>query len=197
MAQDEEPNGRLPEFLEGDAESPEQGLSAPTSVNTRLVIPGNLLAETLAELDLRSAGRRESAALLCGRVVNTDWIAEQVRFHHLLCNDRGRALSMSLTENAKFTLYEELSRLGLRLVAAVHTHPHDWVELSKIDQRNQICSRMGFWSIVVPWYGRHPWELSNMGVHILTADGWKRLTIDQIRSNVQIEEMPWNHMSTE
>ncbi|MBZ5631466.1 MAG: hypothetical protein LAO06_21640 [Acidobacteriia bacterium] len=151
----------------------------------------------MEELEDRSGGWRESAAILCGRVVGADWMAETVRFHHHLCDDRGRPLSMHLTEDAKFRLYEELNRAELRLIAAIHTHPHEWVELSWIDQRNQICSRKDFWSIVAPWYGKSPWKLEDMGIHIRTGDGWGRLTVEQVRSHVRIEGASWNHTNIE
>jgi proteasome lid subunit RPN8/RPN11 len=95
---------------------------------------------------------------------------------------------MHLTEAAKFQLYEELNRLHLRLIAGIHTHPEDWVDLSWIDRQNQLCSRKGFWSIVVPWYGKESWLIDNMGVHIRTSNGWGRLTTDQTRTHVCITE---------
>ncbi len=105
---------------------------------------------------------------------------------------------MILTEAAKFRLYEELNRLQLRLIAGIHTHPADWVDLSWVDQGNQLCSKKGFWSIVIPWYGQRPWLIENMGVHIRTADGWGRLAVGQIKEHVSISEIPtWKAMKTE
>jgi len=95
---------------------------------------------------------------------------------------------MQLTEEAKFRLYEELNREQLRLIAAIHTHPEDWVDLSWIDQTNQLCSKRGFWSIVVPWYGRQPWLLETMGVHIRTSEGWARLSAEQVKAHVKLTE---------
>jgi len=95
---------------------------------------------------------------------------------------------MQLTEEAKFRLYEELNREQLRLIAAIHTHPEDWVDLSWIDQKNQLCSKRGFWSIVVPWYGREPWVLETMGVHIRTSEGWARLSAEQVKAHVKLTE---------
>ncbi len=141
----------------------------------------------MAELMARSDGWRESAGILCGRVGGGDWIAETVRFHHHLCNDEGRPRSIHLTEAAKFQLYEDLSKSKQRLIAGIHTHPEDWVDLSWIDQQNQICSRTGFWSIVAPFYGRKPWTIEAMGVHIRMPEGWGRLTKNQIKAHVRIE----------
>jgi proteasome lid subunit RPN8/RPN11 len=136
----------------------------------------------------RSAGWRESAAIFCGRVIHSEWTVETVRFHHHLCDDRGRPISIRLTESAKYQLYRELNRLGLRLIAGIHTHPEDWVDLSWIDQQNQLCSRRGFWSIVVPWYAEQSWEVVAMGVHTRTLEGWCRLTTEQVQRHVRIME---------
>jgi proteasome lid subunit RPN8/RPN11 len=145
------------------------------------------LESTADELRSRSANWRESAATWCGRIVGSEWRASAVRFHHRLCDDRGRPLSISLTEDAKFGLYEEMNGLGLTLIAGVHTHPEDWVGLSWIDQRNQLSSRDGFWSVVVPWYARGPWNVSEMGFHVRTSAGWCRLTADQVLRHIHVE----------
>lgn len=198
MDENEEPDCGLSEFPSGAAASAGQGLHAVDSLDTELVIPRTLFEETLTELRDRSAGWRESAAIFCGQVVGSQWLAEIVKFHHHLCDDRGRPRSMELTEKAKFRLYEDLSRQQLRLIGGIHTHPEDWVDLSWIDQRNQICSKKGFWSIVVPWYGREPWLIENMGVHIRTSRGWGRLSEEQAKSHVHVtESMRWRSTKTE
>lgn len=188
MDEIDQPDCGVSEFSQETLASARKRIQPPASVDTTLVIPTKLFHETLTELRRRSDGRRESAAVLCGRVSGLRWSAEIVRFHHHLCVDRGRPLSINLTEAAKYRLYDELNRIGLRMVAAIHTHPEDWVDLSWIDERNQLCSRLGFWSIVIPWYGRQPWHLSEMGIHIRSADGWARLTEDQAKTHVLIEE---------
>jgi len=188
MAKDHKSDCRLPEFPSGAPVPTCQGLHAPTRLNTELVIPRGLFDETLAELQARSARWRESAAILCGHVAGSQWIADVAKFYHRLCDDRGRSLSIILAEAAKFQLYEELNRFQLRLIAGIHTHPEDWVDLSWIDQRNQLCSKKGFWSIVVPSYGQKPWLIENMGVHIRTSNGWRRLTVGQIRKHVSVTE---------
>jgi len=94
---------------------------------------------------------------------------------------------MTLTEDAKFELYEELNRLGLTLIAAVHTHPEDWVGLSWVDRKNQLSSKDGFWSLVLPWYGRTPIERLDIGVHIRRRGAWWRLTDAQISEHFRIE----------
>lgn len=188
MDEDTKPDRCIPEFPSGDIESPNPRLPAPASLDTCLSIPKQIWESTLTELRDRSAGWRESAAIFCGRVIHSEWTVEVVRFHHHLCDDRGRPLSIRLTESAKYQLYGELNRLGLRLIAGIHTHPEDWVDLSWIDQQNQLCSRRGFWSIVVPWYAEQSWQIDAMGIHIRMPGGWCRLTTEQVQKYVQITE---------
>lgn len=198
MDEDEKSDHCVPELSSGATESADVGLRPPASLDTELVIPQSLFHETLTELQARSAGWRESAAIFCGRVIGSQWLAETVKFHHHLCDDHGRPRSMELSEEAKFRLYEELGRAHLRLIAGIHTHPEDWVDLSWIDQRNQLCSRRGFWSIVVPCYGKEPWTIASMGVHIRTSDGWGRLSADQVDAHLHITESgPWKPTKTE
>ena len=144
---------------------------------SRLVVSNDLFERTFSVLENRSDQRRESAAVWAGSIheMDDEWIAEHVYFHHDLCNDRATALSLELSEAAKFRLYEELSRKQKRLIALLHTHPAEWVGLSDVDARNQISSRIGFWSIVIPWYGRRPWPMASLGIHIRQDPGWYRV----------------------
>lgn len=129
---------------------------------------------------------RESGAIWSGSVEDTVTTVQRVDFHHELCNDKATALSMELSEEAKFSLYGDLREQGLKLAALVHTHPADWVGLSEVDRENQLCSRLGFWSLVVPRYGREPWALERLGIHVQTDDGWYQLRPDEVVSMVSI-----------
>lgn len=146
----------------------------------RLIVPRDLFEFTLERLAERSGGWRESAAIWAGRLCGDDAEASDVFFHHELCDDRAGPLSLELSEQAKFELYKNLAIQKKTLVALIHTHPEDWVELSPVDERNQICSRIGFWSLVVPWYGRSSWELETFGVHARADVGWYQYTKTQI-----------------
>jgi proteasome lid subunit RPN8/RPN11 len=152
-----------------------------------ITVPRSLFTLTMSGLRNRSDGWRESGAIWAGHVTDEDvWVAEEVYFHHELCDDSGRPFSMELTADAKFQLYEELRRRSRRLVGVVHTHPDHWVGLSPADESNQICSRVGFWSIVVSYYGQRPWNPTTMGVHMRTDTGWARVPRSQIRNRLVI-----------
>lgn len=107
-------------------------------------------------------------------------------FHHELGDDRAGPLSLELSETAKYRLYDTLHREQLRLIALIHTHPREWVDLSEVDAQNQLSSRIGFWSLVVPWYARRTWRATSMGVHERTERGWHRLTKKEVQHRFRI-----------
>ncbi len=159
-------------------------LPAPSISASSLVVPSNLLACTVAGLRVRSEGWRESACIWGGtregRVTN-------VAFHHELGDDRATALSLELPEDAKFALYKQLAARQEVLLAMLHTHPEDWVGLSWIDAQNQLCSRIGFWSIVLPFYGAKEWKEAEIGFHIRCDRGWQQIQGETLRKLFRIE----------
>jgi len=62
-------------------------------------------------------------------VVDDEWIVEAVHFHHELGDDQAGALSLELSEAAKFRLYAEIGKQNRRVIALIHTHPGEWVGL--------------------------------------------------------------------
>ncbi|HEY6329643.1 MAG TPA: hypothetical protein VI756_09900 [Blastocatellia bacterium] len=148
-------------------------------------MPTGLYTETLQEIRKRSGGRRESGAVWGGLPgpLQDEQTASRLYMFHDLCDDAARRGYVELSEQAKFLLYRALASEGLRVVAAIHTHPTRWVGLSATDRRNQITSRVGSWSIVVPRYGRRPWKLTDMGVHLRTDDGWRQIPSVDIQNH--------------
>ena len=163
-------------------------LQPPEVTDGRLFISREVYDKTLRGLAARSADWRESAAVWAGTMTGVDSFVTSVSFHHELCDDRGGPLSLELTEDAKFALYQTLRDQNLKLISLIHTHPEDWVGLSLVDQNNQLCSRIGFWSLVVPRYGRYPWDLSAFGVHVKGNEGWVQLSAADAKERVQVRE---------
>lgn len=148
----------------------------------------DLLTETLSGLRNRSSGWRESAAIWAGSLNDNDWVAQRLYFHHDLCDDQSGPFFLELSEEAKFQLYHDLAQKNLRLIALIHTHPAEWVDLSEIDKRNQLSSRVGFWSLVLPWYAREPWTTNTFGIHTRIEKGWQRLTLSEISQRLVVED---------
>jgi len=178
-------SGRRPfGFPEKNAASQIQRLQPEEIKNDRLFISRVLLTRTVVGLRTRSEGWRESGAIWIGHLTDGDSIVEDVLFYHDLCDDKGHSLSLELSESAKFSLYANLASQGKKLVGMIHTHPRDWVGLSMIDQANQLCSRIGFWSLVLPHYGTRPWSIDSTGVHIRVDSGWYRFTRADARKRI-------------
>lgn len=160
------------------------GLPSPPLPDTRLLVPSHVLERTVSGLRARSAGWRESACVWTG---TRDGHVRDVLFHHELGDDRATALSLELPEAAKFALYERLAARSESLLSLLHTHPEDWVGLSWIDQRNQVSSRIGFWSIVLPYYAAKDWDQAEVGFHIRCDRGWERLGNEALRERFRVE----------
>ena len=159
------------------------GLPATEPAEPRLIVSPSVLRETVIGLRTRSAGWRESACVWSGVRNPHAHLARATRvtFHHELADDRATALSLELPEAAKFMLYQRLASANETLLAMLHTHPRDWVDLSDVDAGNQLCSRVGFWSIVLPWYGRREWDVREIGFHERCTRGWRRLSVSEVQ----------------
>jgi hypothetical protein len=68
----------------------------------------------------------------------------------------------------------------------IHTHPEDWVDLSGIDKNNQLCSRIGFWSLVLPYYAKQSREIKTTGIHIRADRGWHQLSEEDAAKRIVI-----------
>lgn len=135
---------------------------------------------------MQSAGWRESGALWIGSLDGECAHVADVLFYHDLGEDNGRPFSLEISEDTKLSLYGVLAQRRLKLLAMLHTHPAGWVGLSSIDEANQLCSRIGFWSLVLPWYGSRSWSLKRTGVHIRTNNGWHQFSFEQAKDRILI-----------
>jgi hypothetical protein len=158
-------------------------LSTAATPASRLIVPRGVLDATVFGLRDRSAGWRESACMWIGTAAG---MVQRVTFHHEIADDHATALSLELPEAAKFGLYQQLAREKLRIQALLHTHPDSWVDLSWIDQQNQISSRMGFLSIVLPFYGMRDWNHDEIGFHVKCDRGWRRIHGQEAAEAVRI-----------
>ncbi len=159
-------------------------LSASPTTASCLRVPWTVLRATVAGLRERSAGWRESACMWIGTPAG---VVERVTFHHELADDGATALSLELPEFAKFALYQQMAREKRRILALLHTHPDSWVDLSWIDQQNRVSSRLGFLSLVLPYYGARDWNYEEIGFHFKCDRGWRRIYGAEAVAAVQIE----------
>lgn len=186
MDEEQEPALRISGIHPATPAHPRKRLLPGDVAGSQLIVPTEVFSETMRRLEERSSRRRESAAVWSGVLTGLSGKVSRVDYHHELGDDRSGALYLELSEAAKFRLYGELAHSGLRLLALIHTHPAAWVGLSHVDRGNQVCSRVGFFSLVVPHYGRPPWQLRRIGVHVRTDSGWYTLRRREVRRMVCI-----------
>jgi hypothetical protein len=162
-------------------------VSLRVGTNNTLILPRDLLDKMADALRVRSAGWRESAAVIGGIVIGSQWVASRTLFHHDLDEDRAGPVSIELSEKGKLALYGRLATFGLRVVALAHTHPDSWVGLSLADQSNQISSRRGVWSIVLPHYACDGSRaIASWGIHVRGDHGWTQLSRAEVNQRVVI-----------
>ena len=186
----EEPKSRccLPELRSATAAFAGTRVQAGPALDRRLILPLTLCLRVWSGLVARSDGHRESAAILLGRSDGSDDFALDAVFHHDLDDDRGEALYVELTELGKTRLYDRLAAQAQRIVALVHTHPGNWVGLSEVDRENQICSRVGVWSIVLPNYAAGPMKMpASWGIHARLSKGWSTVQSKDVAQHIVIE----------
>ena len=75
-----------------------------------------------------------------------------------------------------------VNALKLQVLAQVHGHPTDWVEHSDGDNRGAFMPYDGFYSIILPWYGRRGMtSLENCGVHQFKKGGFSCLEPEEVK----------------
>lgn len=153
----------------------------------RIAIPESAWLQTWTILRSRSGGSRESACVWSGDRTHNVWTVRSV----LCLEDFGPVDSGRLHHRASRRsveqVFTEMRRRGEVLVADVHTHPEDWVDLSTTDRAHPIEYRIGLIAVVVPWFASGPPSLQGVGVHEYTATSmWRRLEADEVMDRLQI-----------
>lgn len=81
---------------------------------------------------------------------------------------------------------QHFRRFGLQRLAQVHTHPSWDVRHSPYDDENAYSQLEGSTSIVIPHHARHRTDLSECGVHVREASGWRRLSVKEIEHRIRL-----------
>lgn len=91
------------------------------------------------------------------------------------------------TVTSHSAVLRELARQDLALVAQVHSHPGGAVTHSDLDDEGTIIKGQGFWSIVVPNYGKHGFEpIYRCGFHCFQGGAFRVLTEEAVRSRISV-----------
>jgi hypothetical protein len=126
--------------------------------------------------------RREQAAFLCGYVLaGSVGLVTTV----LLPDTDGSLGGCRFSVEAMARTFQQTRRLRQVFLAQVHTHPGPYCGHSFTDDHGAIVEAAGFFSIVVPWFGREGLSRLFSGgaaVHERTPDGaWRLLPTRETR----------------
>lgn len=154
-----------------------------------LVVSGSLWRSTWEGLHARGDGERETACVWAGTRDRDVETAETIIFLDDLPGTIGRRLQHRTSREAVAALFARTRELGLVIVADIHTHPADWVDLSLVDQAHPIEYRIGLLAMVLPDFADGAPELTRTGVHEYLGDGrWKTLRGADVLWRVRIDE---------
>lgn len=154
-----------------------------------IVLSTALLNETWRGLRRRGDGRRESMCVWPGRRVPRRQIVTGVIFLDDLPGTSATETSYTVSPEASGALFRQLDAMGCDIVAALHTHPGDAVDLSPADRASPLEYRVGFLSIVIPGFADGAPALDRIGVHEYVGDGeWRTLAAAEIAARLIVED---------
>lgn len=89
--------------------------------------------------------------------------------------------SFNTSAVANAQVITKVNEFHLHLLAQIHGHPRDWVDHSTGDDRGAFMPYPGFYSVVVPFYGRQGLlPLSTCGIHRYESGCFRRLAMEEI-----------------
>jgi len=153
----------------------------------KLLVREGLWTSTWEGLRVRGWGRREAACVWVGDREGSIERARDVIFLDDLPGTVGRPLQHRTSREAVAALLARARDLGMMIVADIHTHPSDWVDLSVVDRAHQIEYRVGLLALVLPHFATTPPTLHEVGVHEYAGDGeWATFDLPHIADRVHI-----------
>jgi len=154
----------------------------------RVLVPEMIWRTTWSELNRRSGGANETACVWGGERVRGLWSIRSVHFLDDFGPVNAGPLHHRASREGVEHLFDELRRRGEVVVADVHTHPADWVDLSPTDEAHPIEFRVGLLAVVVPWFASRTPTLEHVGVHeYMATSTWRRLSPSEVSSRIRVE----------
>lgn len=136
----------------------------------------------------RSGGVRESACVWAGDRLQDVWHVRSVFFLDDLGPVSAGPLHHRASRECVANLFSTLRAHGESIVADVHCHPKDWVDMSPTDEAHPIEFRIGLLAIVLPSFASTAPDVQSAGVHeYLGTSTWRRLSVAQVIDRFLIE----------
>lgn len=157
------------------------------TTDRQLVVSEGVWASTWLGLRERGQGQRETACVWLGKREGSVEHAHVAVFLDDLPGTVGRRLQHRTSRTAVDMLLSRSRELGMVIVADIHTHPADWVELSDVDRLHPIEYRIGLLALVLPDFAVSPPSLHSVGVHEYLGDGeWTTFRTQNAARRVRI-----------
>jgi hypothetical protein len=145
-------------------------------------------SKTWNGLRARSRGEREAACVWTGDRTTATWTVRSVHFLDDFGPVSAGALYHRASRECVARLFAEMRERGESLIADVHVHPEDWVDLSPTDEAHPIEYRVGLLAVVLPHFAVRSPSLLGVGVHEYVATSeWRRLPQAEVRQRFHIE----------
>ena len=152
-------------------------------------IKSELWRQTWEGLSERSRGQIESLCIWAGRRTHESSEVTEVIFLDGIGGVEGFALFHRITREAVGEIFAILKDKGLQIIADVHTHPEEWVGLSRTDREHPLEYRIGFVSIVLPHFGRAEHNKSGIGMHRYKGNHqWHELSLSEKSESLKLED---------
>jgi len=153
----------------------------------RVTVPAGVIDPVVAHLRMCGAHGLEGVAFWAGELQGRQFVVTQafIPRQHALTDTRSR-VGVAIDGDELFRLNVWLHKVGLQLIAQIHSHPGSAYH-SSTDDDMSVVTRVGALSIVVPDFAAGAFELSAISVHRLSKVGnWKKLSKKEKTQLLQI-----------
>ncbi len=150
-----------------------------------IVIHESVIAATgrLLRESKRRMQKHEGVLYWAGRDLGLEWLVTTCIAPSAVTGPG--SFRVSAEANARVVML--LNKLGLVLLAQVHSHPGTLIAHSEGDDRGAFMPFEGMVSIVVPNYGRlDPWPLTKCGVHRAVDGAFRQLSAIEIDQTFRV-----------
>lgn len=126
----------------------------------------------LAELRVRGRGEREAGGFLLGRRLQHGRVIEAFIAYDDVDPNALRG-HIEFDGSRMDRVWSECRRLGLKVVADVHTHPGGYGQ-SDVDRANPMIPERGHVALIVPHFARGTFLPGEIGIYEFQGrDGWR------------------------
>jgi len=162
-------------------------LSAANKINT-LEIPRSIFNSTIQNLQENGLEGNEGIAFWTGTLHDTTAQIKNVIFANSYPEFENQELFARVPLLTSFKIGELVHQRNEKLFVQIHSHPFEAFH-SFVDNKYPISHKIGFLSVVVPYFGKNVTDLSPCKVYEYLGNGkWKELSQKEISERLVIGE---------